>query len=191
MRRREPTPLAQGGAAVGEPNNASVSPLCRPMRESDIDAIVDMERRACSHPAHAWSAENYRSSLAAGYWAQVLQLPGETRPVGVLVAMQGVDEVHLLNVAVDGLRHGQGLASQLMQALREWALTCAAEAIWLEVRPSNTRARAIYQGWGFADVSRRRAYYPAVETGAGREDAWVMRLALSAPAAAQRDGVPS
>jgi ribosomal-protein-alanine N-acetyltransferase len=47
--------------------------------------------------------------------------------------------------------------------------------LWLEVRRSNHRARALYARRGFAEVGLRRGYYP----GAGRrEDAVVMRLAI-------------
>lgn len=44
--------------------------------------------------------------------------------------------------------------------------------LWLEVRPSNERALALYRREGFVEVGRRKAYYPAPE---GREDALVMR----------------
>ena len=56
-----------------------------------------------------------------------------------------------------------------------------AATLWLEVRESNLRARAVYARYGFTAVGIRRGYYPAAH---GREDAAVMRLLLSdAPAA--------
>ncbi|MGZ8155124.1 MAG: ribosomal protein S18-alanine N-acetyltransferase, partial [Burkholderiales bacterium] len=50
-----------------------------------------------------------------------------------------------------------------------------AERAFLEVRPSNTAARALYARSGFSEIGRRRDYYPAQE---GREDAVVMELAF-------------
>jgi [ribosomal protein S18]-alanine N-acetyltransferase len=47
--------------------------------------------------------------------------------------------------------------------------------VLLEVRPSNQRARTIYEHLGFAAIGLRRGYYPAVS---GREDAIVMRKVL-------------
>ena len=47
--------------------------------------------------------------------------------------------------------------------------------MWLEVRQSNGRARALYRQLGFAEVGLRRAYYPAAQR---REDAVVMSLHL-------------
>jgi ribosomal-protein-alanine N-acetyltransferase len=50
------------------------------------------------------------------------------------------------------------------------------QSVLLEVRPSNTRAIAIYQRYGFVEIGRRRDYYPAA--GDKREEAIVMRLPL-------------
>ena len=47
------------------------------------------------------------------------------------------------------------------------------DTLWLEVRVSNTRARAIYERYGFTAVGVRKGYYPAVR--GTREDAVVMR----------------
>ena len=45
----------------------------------------------------------------------------------------------------------------------------------LEVRPSNAKALALYENYGFQVIGRRKAYYPAAE---GREDALVLRREL-------------
>jgi ribosomal-protein-alanine N-acetyltransferase len=49
--------------------------------------------------------------------------------------------------------------------------------MFLEVRPSNSAARALYARAGFREIGLRRGYYPARE---GREDALVLELALEA-----------
>ena len=51
-----------------------------------------------------------------------------------------------------------------------------AESVLLEVRPSNLRALQVYQRYGFAEIGRRKAYYPAHN--GQREDAIVMRYLL-------------
>jgi len=149
----------------------------RPLTEADIAEVVAMEQDACLHPLHAWTVENYRSSLRAGYWARVRCEAATGRVVAVCVAMDGVDEIHLLNIAVARDWHGQGLALALLQALYGRCVHQRAQALWLEVRPSNTRARALYERLGFEAVGLRKHYYPAPE---GREDAIVMRLTLPA-----------
>lgn len=154
-------------------------PLLRPMTREDIPVVLAFERAACPHPSHAWSDDNYRSSLASGYWVRVCSLPGGPI-VGVCVAMFGVDELHLLNIAVDASCHGQGLATHMLDRLQDLCRAHGLSSIWLEVRPSNTRARQLYERLGFAQVGLRKQYYPAVE---GREDALVMKqeVALDAP----------
>jgi ribosomal-protein-alanine N-acetyltransferase len=47
--------------------------------------------------------------------------------------------------------------------------------MFLEVRPSNISAIALYENMGFCEMAVRRGYYPAPN---GREDAILMGLAL-------------
>jgi ribosomal-protein-alanine N-acetyltransferase len=148
----------------------------RPMTEADIPAVLAMERLACQHPAHAWTEDNYRSSLRSQYWLRVRLAADTGRIVGVCVAMGGVEEMHLLNIAVDKTLHGAGVARGLLAALYEQCRQVGASLLWLEVRPSNERARGLYSRQGFADISVRKGYYPSPD---GREDALVMRLDLN------------
>jgi ribosomal-protein-alanine N-acetyltransferase len=142
----------------------------RPMTEADIPAVLAMERDACLHPLHAWTEDNYRSSMRAGYWLRVRC--GEQGAIAaVIVAMDGHEEVHLLNIAVGRSWHRQGLATALIDALVARCRQRQAATLWLEVRPSNQRAQALYLREGFAVVGLRKGYYPAPE---GREDALVM-----------------
>lgn len=150
----------------------------RLMTEADIPAVVAMERRACLHPSHAWSEDNYRSSLRAGYWIRLREDLDTGLPMGVCVAMDGVDELHLLNIAVDAQHHGRGVARALLAHLYARGQARGAACVWLEVRPSNDRARALYAAEGFAEVGRRKHYYPAPQ---GREDALVMRRPMAGP----------
>ena len=50
-----------------------------------------------------------------------------------------------------------------------------ADKVFLEVRPSNQGAKALYRRFGFRQVSVRAGYYPAVS---GREDALVLSIPL-------------
>jgi ribosomal-protein-alanine N-acetyltransferase len=96
--------------------------------------------------------------------------------LGYFVAMQGVDEVHLLNITVAPEYQGQGWSRLLLQALTLWSRGVGAEWLWLEVRVGNARAMHVYEAHGFRRVGLRKGYYPA---GLGqREDAIVMSLRL-------------
>ncbi len=146
-------------------------PPLRPMRAADADAVIAVEVRAYPHP---WSRGNFIDSLAAGYTARLAQ-GDDGDLVGYFVAMPGVDELHLLNLTVAPEHQGRGHGRALLRAVVGVAEAQAATRLLLEVRESNQRARQLYASHGFAELGRRRAYYPAR---GGREDAIVMSLAL-------------
>ncbi|QIL71301.1 ribosomal protein S18-alanine N-acetyltransferase [Diaphorobacter sp. HDW4B] len=138
---------------------------------SRLEALLEVEQSAYSHP---WSRGNFIDAMSSGYQIQVLLRGDEL--LGYFVAMQGVDEVHLLNITVAPAFQRQGLAHLLLQALVLWSRSQNAQWLWLEVRVSNTRAREIYEKFGFRRVGERKRYYPA-EMGE-REDAVVMSIQL-------------
>lgn len=146
-----------------------------PMTAAWFAAVQQVEQSAYDHP---WSQGNFSDSLQAGYQAQLLTAGPDTDSVllGYFVAMKGVDEVHLLNITVAPGQQRQGWARVMLDALVIWSRGQGALWLWLEVRVSNARARAIYERYGFRHVGTRRQYYPAA--GAQREDAVVMSLAL-------------
>ncbi|MFN7857067.1 MAG: ribosomal protein S18-alanine N-acetyltransferase [Acidovorax sp.] len=143
----------------------------QPLTLADLDTVLDVEKRAYSHP---WTRGNFTDAMASGYQAQLLM--ADEHLLGYFVAMMGVDEVHLLNITVAPEFQGQGWARMLLEALALWARGQGAQWLWLEVRMSNLRAQSIYLAQGFRRVGERKRYYPAA---AGeREDAVVMSLAL-------------
>jgi ribosomal-protein-alanine N-acetyltransferase len=96
--------------------------------------------------------------------------------VGYFVAMQVIDEVHLLNITVAPPFQRQGWARCLMQSLSLWSQAPGANWLWLEVRESNAPALSLYQSFGFQKVGLRKDYYPAGRT--TRESAVVMSMSL-------------
>lgn len=148
--------------------------MLRTLGVADLDAVMAIEVQAYSHP---WSRGNFTDALAAGNVAQVLHAAGDEASVlGYFVAMPGVDELHLLNITVAPAHQRAGHALRLLQAVRALAQARGLGAVWLEVRASNLRARAIYRRFGFVEQGVRRGYYPAA--GLRREDAVVMTVRL-------------
>jgi len=164
-------------SAVLKPPNAlpHLEAQFEPMTSNWLEVVARVEQSAYEHP---WSAGNFLDSIRAGYQAQLLTggVPPSQELIGYFVAMQGVDEVHLLNITVAPAHQRQGWAHVMLDAVALWARTRAAQWVWLEVRPSNVRARTVYARYGFREVGLRKKYYPA--TGGAREDAVVMSLAL-------------
>jgi ribosomal-protein-alanine N-acetyltransferase len=68
---------------------------------------------------------------------------------------------------------GRHLLGRLLDVTR-WS---GAQHVFLEVRPSNPLAKALYESVGFREIGRRPRYYPAKD---GREDAIVMELDIAA-----------
>jgi len=156
-----PKPQAQAGAQA----------YFVAMERSDLDAVMDIELRVYTHP---WSRASFTDVLDSGYAVQLLKA-GDTL-LGYFVVMQGVEEAHLLNIALAPEYQRQGWAPLMLQAVEIWARARSAVWLWLEVRSGNTRAQAVYRARGFEPVGRRTGYYAAGRC--QREDAVVMRLAL-------------
>lgn len=152
------------------PNDAR--PRWLSMELADLDDVMQIEQRAYPFP---WTRRNFEDALAANNLAQVLREP-QGALLGYLVAMPGVDEMHLLNITVRPESQGRGYASCMLDALAAICRRRGLSQIWLEVRRSNSRARAFYEGHGFTEVGLRRGYYPAED--GQREDASLMSLVL-------------
>lgn len=144
------------------------------MRVPDLTEIIAVERQAYPVP---WTHGNFVDSLAAGYPAEVLRGP-RAELLGYWLAMQGVDEMHLLNITVVPAWQGRGLAVAMLDRLVAECRRSGLTQLWLEVRIGNARAREVYRRYGFAEVGRRRAYYPVPQ--GPREDAILMSLAVAA-----------
>lgn len=142
-----------------------------------LNALMLIEQASYSHP---WSRGNFLDSVRSGYLVELLMY--QEQLLGYFVAMEGYEEVHLLNITVAPEQRGQGWTPVMLDALCLWTRVQRAHTLWLEVRRGNTRARAIYERYGFAVVGERKRYYPVSWT--KREDAIVMSLPMDPPAQA-------
>ncbi|WP_369692845.1 ribosomal protein S18-alanine N-acetyltransferase [Azovibrio restrictus] len=142
----------------------------KPMTEQDLERVAALEAAVQPFP---WSANHFADSLRAGHWAWVLRGKGEL--LGFVVLMAVLDEAHLLNLAIAPGHQGQGLGARLLRHVLQWSARQGMASMYLEVRPSNGRALALYQHLGFREIGRRKAYYPAQT---GREDALLYRRSL-------------
>lgn len=118
--------------------------------------------------ADPWSTQDFRDCVS---FALFLVAEADAHVVGYTVALEAADEGEILNLAVaeDGRRRGLGraLVEAIVSALAEHGV----RQVYLEVRESNAAARALYAGFGFNEVGRRKAYYRRPV-----EDAMVLRL---------------
>ena len=141
------------------------------MREPDLAEVLAIEEAIYSHP---WTRGNFSDSLRAGYECRTLRL--DAGLIGYFVLMAAAGEAHLLNLSVAARHQRSGHGAQLLAEAMSLARGLGARSLFLEVRPSNSAAKALYTRFGFRKVGVRRAYYPAHF---GREDALVLTLKLA------------
>ena len=142
----------------------------REMTHEDLPMVSDIERRSYEFP---WSHGVFRDCLLAGYQTIVLVRGDEVAGYGVLSIAAG--EAHILNICVDRAHRSHGYGEQLLDEMLYRARTAQVRQIFLEVRPSNETAIALYRKKGFHQVANRPAYYQAH---GGREDAAVLAKKL-------------
>jgi [ribosomal protein S18]-alanine N-acetyltransferase len=144
--------------------------MFRPMRAVDLDRVLENETRSYAFP---WTRGVFSDCLKARHECWVAEC--DELLVGHGVLSVAASEAHLLNVCVRRDQQGQGLGRQIVVHMLERARACGARTVYLEVRPSNRVASALYLSLGFREIGRRKEYYPAEM---GSEDAVVLALTL-------------
>jgi [ribosomal protein S18]-alanine N-acetyltransferase len=146
-----------------------------PALRAHIAEVAAIEEACFSDP---WSEGSFRQALDnPGVFFRVAT-EGAGGPVaGYVVAWFAADEGEIANVAVAPSARGRGIGGLLLDAAIAAAAERGAQALYLDVRESNARARALYDSRGFVEVGRRRRYYrrPA-------EDAIVLRRGIESKA---------
>jgi ribosomal-protein-alanine N-acetyltransferase len=146
------------------------SPFYRPMREEDLRAVMEIEKRA--YRFH-WTEGIFRDCLRVGYGCWIMELGGTIGGYGILSLVVG--EAHLLNICVAPEWQRQGYGHLLLEHFIELARERGAFQMLLEVRPSNKTALRLYRRRGFEESGQRKNYYPGEY---GREDALILSLPL-------------
>lgn len=139
--------------------------VIRTMSERDSSAVWELEKKCFSVP---WSEESIRAMFSEeGYWNLTARDDGSL--VGYIGMKAVLDEADITNVAVDPDRRRQGIGKMLLRGLLAKAGDMGIRRIFLEVRVSNTAARALYEQAGFRTVDVRKNYYEKP-----KEDAYIM-----------------
>lgn len=138
----------------------------RDMTRDDVPAVVAIERASYTMP---WSDATFRGLLRRRD-AEMVTAEADGAVVGYAAFWCVVDQGELGNVAVSAEWRGCGLGARLVEEVLRRAALRGVREVFLEVRPTNTVARRLYEQLGFRPVGRRRNYYQAPV-----EDAIVLR----------------
>lgn len=129
--------------------------MVREMTDRDVCFVAEIESRCFSDP---WSKESIKQGLDQEF-DTYLVLEEAGRLCGYCVFRIIAGEGELLRIAVLPEYRGRGLSKKLMDSMAEYSRKKKAEAMSLEVRRSNEKARNLYESYGFSVESVRKDYY--------------------------------
>jgi len=126
--------------------------------------------------AHPWSASEFEALLAD---SACLSVGVDTKAglAGYLMSRIAADEAEVLTIVVAPALRMFGCAQRLLLDHLSRLAARRVAVVFLEVDAENAAALALYRRNGFAEVGRRKAYYP--RPGGERGDALVMRRNLA------------
>lgn len=142
----------------------------------DLEALVDLE--ALTFPEDPWTPFMLADELmspASRYW---ITADESGAPIGYGGVKVGGDQADVMTIGVAPHARGRGAGAAILDVLLTWAREAGATEIFLDVRPSNEVAIALYRSRGFEDLGHRPRYFRNPV-----EDALEMRAPLSGPGA--------
>ncbi len=141
-----------------------------PFDPTDLDELMEIENSSFSLP---WSRQSYEELWPVnGISIWVARVDHEMAGYMLLQTVGEEMELHTFAVRPDLRRRRIG--RRLLDFMVGQARQAGVKRIFLQVRPTNSPARALYEKLGFATVGIRRRYYRDND-----EDAFVMRLLLA------------
>ena len=147
------------------------------MSEHDLLEVVEIEEQS---GLSRWGWAAYHAELQSVHRSLLLVIrprkltASGSRVIGYIVAREAGGELHINNVGVRHEYRRRGLGAFLLTRVLENARNLEVSVAYLEVRASNSAARALYEKQGFRTIAQRPNYYTDPP-----EDAVVMSLYLT------------
>lgn len=144
----------------------------RPAQPADAGGLERLERELFTH--EAWSLDAVLAELSSENCRYVVAVDDNDDPLGYAGIFLSPDTADIQTIGT--IRPGCGIGTALLRWCETEAAAAGAQAIFLEVREDNDRARGLYRAAGFAEISVRKNYY---RTATGRANAIVMAKQLA------------
>lgn len=148
----------------------------RRMQDKDIENVFAIETNVHITP---WSKEILRDCVLVGYDCRVLEIHNDTNPIlaGYIISRLSENKCHILNLCIAKPLQMKGFGRKLLQTfLYSLSKFTQIEAVFLEVRPSNTPALHLYKTMGFDQFEIKKDYY---KDSKNTEDAIVLKKPLN------------
>ncbi len=129
-----------------------------------LSRIVEIENQSFQEP---WSREGFREMMANPSF-QSLGVFFDRKLAGYVFYYLVMDELHVMNVAIDPVFRNKGLGEKLLAQVHDFGKKHGIKFAYLEVRETNNAAQKLYEKLGYHKQGRRIGYYP------NREDALLM-----------------
>jgi len=149
--------------------------VVRSLKEGDLGAVVDLERRTPGAPH--WSGKDYEDCLG-GEQARLLRRAWIAERAGRVIgfavvrevaldgALDGALECELESIVVGAEEQRCGVGGALLSTIIDSLKSTGATILMLEVRASNEAALRLYQRAGMVKVGARSGYYSGPQEGA-------------------------
>jgi len=147
--------------------------VIRPATSSDLNDISELED--CDGATPRWSHASLADELSnPGTFFRIARKDFHT--VGFIACSAVGNEGEVRRLVVTPSERNQGVGSSLLYSALEAWRKLDVQRVFLEVRPSNHRARSLYEKYGFIVAGRRTDYFqdPA-------EDALLLLLHMKGP----------
>ena len=140
--------------------------IIRASEKGDLAKILQIENNA--FPNSAWTRAMISNELILKVDRKTWVIDSDKELVGYCMLRYGLNEVHLINMAVDPSLQKMGIGKRLLIHFLENIPKDS--STYLEVKRGNFPAIKLYLNAGFKDIAIREDYYP------DGEDAIVMCL---------------
>ncbi len=132
----------------------SLETFCR-LSLDDCQDVAALEQLCFSK---AWTQKQFAKAFRQPAFS-AFGIRNDGMLVAYVTIFHVVDELEIVNIATHSSHRRNGHAYKLLSLVLQVAAQMGIKKIFLEVRPSNTPAIALYERLGFICVDARKGYY--------------------------------
>lgn len=147
----------------------NINPVISKMKIDEIDEIINLQLNNNSNILSKFSILDDLNNNSSIYFIVKIN----DTIIGYIAAMLLYDHIDIQSVLVDNNYTRNGIASNLLSYLLDYAKDINITDILLEVRVTNIAAQKLYEKFGFEKINIRKKYYTD-----NLEDAIIYKLSI-------------